>query len=393
MRIDRLMGLMEHEGCDLALITHMVDLYYFTGTIQPGFLAVAPGREPLLLIRKAYQRAEEEVTAGIRLRPLPSPKDLPAVLADEGFPTPKTLGLELDVLPYLVARRTSRLFPDAELQDVGGLERRLRAIKDEEELTHIRGAGEVWTVAMETVRTGFKPMMDEYDLALLVEAKARRAGHQGLVRTRALDFEIFIGHLLSGPHGAIPSRFDGPTGGPGVHPVLGQGAAHRTILPGEPVLADYASAKEGYVYDGTRTFVEGRLPERLQTAYEVVEEIHARFQEAARAGEGIGEVVGEAFDRARKAGLEENFMGFGPDRVRFLGHGIGLELDELPVLLESERGLFEENMVVAVEPKFVFPGLGAVGLENTYRVTRHGAEPLVLYEEGVIPLAPQVAAL
>jgi len=121
MRTDRFCGLMEEAHVDVALITHMVDLYYFTGTIQPGFLVLSPGREPLLLVRKAYQRAEEEVAAGIRLAPIRSPKDLPGILEAEGFPSPRRLGLELDVLPYLQAARTAALFPEADFVDVGAV--------------------------------------------------------------------------------------------------------------------------------------------------------------------------------------------------------------------------------------------------------------------------------
>lgn len=375
------------EGVDLALLIQMMDVYYFTGTLQPGYLAMAPDRDPVFFVRKAYDRALEETRGrAVEVLFLESPKDLPKALEEMGFPLPGTLGLELDIVPYLTADRLGRLFPGAHLKDVGARVRHQRAVKDDEEIALIKKAGVVWQKTMEAVRLGFRPRMDEYDLALEVEAVARRAGHQGLIRTRALDFEIFLGHLLTGPHGAVPTRFDGPTGGPGTHPALAQGSAHRLIEKGDPVLADYASAADGYVYDGTRTFVHGQLSQRLEKAYKVAQEVHALVREEMRTGKGIGDLTSRVWEFVRGEGLTQHFMGYDRDRVKFLGHGVGLELDEFPVLTQRETGLFQTGMVVAVEPKFVFPGEGAVGLESTYRV--HGGEPEVLapYDEGVIPL-------
>jgi len=389
MRLRNLESALEGRGIRLALVQHMVDLYYLTGTIQPGFLAVAPDHEPVFFVRKAVERARTEALPGLEIRSLGSPKELPLALVEAGFaPSPGILGLELDVLPYLTVESTKRLFPGAQVSDVGGLLRSLRQVKDEAELAAMRGAGLVWQATMEAIRTSFRPGMDEFDLALAAEEAARRAGHQGLVRTRALDFEIFLGHLLTGPHGAVPTRFDGPTGGPGVHPSTGQGAGHRRILRDEPILADYASAKDGYIYDGTRTFVWGTLSPKLADAYRITQEIHHLFRREALPGRLVGDVVAKTFEIARSHGLEEHFMGYGPDRVRFLGHGVGLELDELPVLLASSQTVFEANMTVAVEPKFVFPGKGAVGLEVTYRITPEGPEALVSSSEDVTAVMP-----
>ncbi len=387
-RLDRLAALVSQAGCDVALIQGMVNTYYLTGTIQPGFLVVVPGEKPRLCLRKGMARAEAE-TAGrdLVLERLASPKDLPAVLASLGVTAPQRLGLELDRLPYLAVERLVRLFPTARPVDVGTVLRRLRMVKDETELAAIRRAGEVWVKTMDAVQAHFAPGIDEYELSLQVEAASRRAGHQGLVRTHALDFEIFIGHFLSGPHGAVPTRFDGPTGGPGVHPATAQGAGHRPIGRGDPILADYAAATDGYVYDGTRTFVWGALSPRLQEAYALCQQVHQRLNRDLRAGISVGAVTEGAFQVAAEAGLSDFFMGYGPDRVRFLGHGVGLELDELPVLVPGSAEPLLAGMTVAVEPKFVFPGEGAVGLEVTYLVGEGPPVALADYSLDVIELA------
>lgn len=386
-RLDQLAVALSDLGCEVALVQGLVNTYYLTGTIQPGFVVVVPGQPPLMCVRKGMARAEQETAAeGVRLEWLASPKDLGAVLAGMGVTRPARLGLELDRLPYLSVERLSRLFPDARLTDVGTTLRRLRMTKDATEVTAIRRAGQVWVKTMEAIEEHFHPGIDEYELALKVEAASRAAGHQGLVRTHALDFEIFIGHLLSGPHGAVPTRFDGPTGGPGVHPATAQGAGHRPLGRGDPILADYACATDGYVYDGTRTFVWGSLSPRLADAYQLCQEVHRRLEGALRSGNSVGAATESAFQVAAEAGLGDYFMGYGDDRVRFLGHGVGLQLDELPVLLPGSAQALLSGMTVAVEPKFVFPGEGAVGLEITYLVGEGPPEPLASYPTGVIPL-------
>lgn len=386
-RLEALEAAVAKLGCEVALIQGMVNTYYLTGTIQPGFLALAPGRSPLLAIRKGLQRAElETAAAGVQIAALTNPKDLPAMLAAWGVDQPSVIGLELDRLPYQSVQRLLALFPGARTVDIGGPLRRLRMVKDSSELAAIRRSGDVWVKTMEAILQSFQPDMDEYDLTLRVEAKSRAAGHQGLIRTHALDFEIFLGHLLSGPHGAVPTRFDGPTGGPGVHPATAQGAGHRPIGRGEPVLADYACATDGYVYDGTRTFVWGTLSTPLRRAYDVCRQVHQMLGTRLRAGGTVAEVTQAAFRLAEEAALGDHFMGYGPDRVRFLGHGVGLELDELPVLVASSSQSLEAGMVIAVEPKFVFPGEGAVGLETTYLVGDGAPLALVDYPDGVIAL-------
>ncbi len=386
-RLAALAAAVAELGCEVALISGMVNMYYLTGTIQTGFLVLVPGQRPLLAVRKGLERAEKEAAeAGVEIVALANPKDLPSMIAARGVAQVSRIGLELDRLPYQSALRLLKLFPSARPVDVGGALRRLRMLKDRFEVAAIRRTGEVWVKTMDAVLQSFEPGIDEYELTLRVESASRQAGHQGLVRTHALDFEIFLGHLLSGPHGAVPTRFDGPTGGPGVHPATAQGAGHRPIGPGDPVLADYACAQDGYIYDGTRTFVHGALGSRLQRAYDVCRTVHEMLQTKLRVGGTVAEVTTSAFDLAEAAGLEDHFMGYGVDRVRFLGHGVGLELDELPVLVAGSTQALEAGMVIAVEPKFVFPGEGAVGLETTYLVGEGPPEALVDYPDGVIAL-------
>lgn len=372
-------------GIGLALYQQIADKFYLAGTVQQGFLAIAPEGEPVFLCRKGIERVRAETPWTVV--PLDSPKALPQVLADAGFAPAERIGFEADVLPVQLYEQLRRLFPASEFVDASLMLRRLRQVKSPLELGHIREAAEVWRQMMEFTRDHLAQGVDDHLLSVELDRCARLAGGQGLMRTRGFNFEYFAAHILAGPPGAVPAHFDGPTGGQGPEPVVGQGGARRAIRAGEPILSDYAVAVHGYVADGTRTFAIGGLPAEVQRAAELSVEILADAAARMRPGLPLADLFAGAWAMAERAGLQQNFMGYGRDRVRFLGHGIGLELDELPVLTEGARGELAASMVIAVEPKFVFPGIGAVGVEDSFLVQAKGpAEPLTRFAPGPIVL-------
>jgi len=182
--------------------------------------------------------------------------------------------------------------------------------------------------------------------------------------------------VLSGPNGAVPSYVDAPLKGLGTTPAIGYGTSARRIGRDEPVIVDYGAGYNGYVTDETRTFVVGSLPPKLEEAYKVSLEVIDFFEEHARPGARAGDLYLGARSIAERWGLADHFMGHGPTQVRFVAHGIGLEINEWPVIAEGRDEELQEGMVFALEPKFVFPGQGAVGVEVDYVVTGKGLERL-----------------
>lgn len=382
-RIHRWAARLAQAGVDLALVTQAADLFYLTGTVQIGYLAVDPGGRSRYFVKRSLERAL--AASRVNVRPMPPLGALPRDLLAEGFAVPARLGLELDVIPAQLADRLGRLFPGAQVVDVGQSLREIRAVKEPAEIAAMRRAGEVWARGMTAAQEALAVGMDEWTLMTLIEGAMRQAGHQGVVPTRALNFTLHYGHTLSGPHGAIASPFNGATGGPGVHPSISQGAAHRAIAAGEPVLLDYVGACDGYLFDGTRTLWLKSLPDPLRRAHDVALSVYAQLLEAARPGVTPASLWRLGRERAERAGLLAHFQGHGPDRVSFLGHGVGIELDEWPVLAERFEQPLEAGMTLAVEPKFVFPGLGAVGVESTCRVGPRGLEPLAAVPAALVP--------
>lgn len=379
-RAARLQSLMVENGLDGVIIMQNADLFYFAGTVQRANLFIPAEGEPVLLVKKSLDRARRETELKNTV-PLSGMKELSSVLAAYAGNKLNRIGLELDVLPANQYFYYQQLFGAAKIVDASRLIRQVRAVKSEYEVGLIKDAAGLNRVMFSSVKDLLKEGITEVELAGRLENIYRRGGHQGYIRMRGFNMEIYYGHLMSGWNLAVPTFFDGPTGGSGLNPSFPQGAGMKTIGRDEPVMVDYVGVLNGYMVDQARMFCIGRLPGKLVRAYQASMEIQELIKEKAVPGASCARLYEIAVEVARKYGLGEHFMGY-PEPVSFIGHGLGIELDELPVLARGYDRPLEENMVFALEPKFVFPE-GAVGIENTYRVTANGLETITEFDESI----------
>jgi Xaa-Pro aminopeptidase len=198
---------------------------------------------------------------------------------------------------------------------------------------------------------------------------------------------MFYGHLMSGPTAAVPSYLASPTGGVGASPAIAQGPGYRTIQRHEPVLVDYVFVYNGYLSDHTRIFSLGSLPQEIIDAHAAMLEVQQMVKQIAKPGVASGTLYDQALAKANELSYAENFMGAaGRERIRFVGHGIGLEVDEYPFLAAGQDLQLQEGMTIALEPKLIFPGKGVVGIENTHVVRQYGLEQLGRFEEEILVL-------
>jgi Xaa-Pro aminopeptidase len=217
-----------------------------------------------------------------------------------------------------------------------------------------------------------------------LELRLRRGGTPGIVRCRRFGAEISYGTASSGPTANTPWAFDGPVGTPGLYPGMPVGGSRRAIGRGEPILVDYVCSAGGYFVDTSRVFCLGEMPAAAREAHELCGRILRALERLLRPGVPCSRLYQEALELARAGGHADGFMGRGENQVRFVGHGVGLELDELPVLAASFDQPLEAGMTLAVEPKIMLPDAG-VGLESTYLVTAGGGESLTPFRAGVEP--------
>ena len=382
-RIRALQRCLTQTGMDAALILQNTDLFYFSGTIQQAHLFVPASGDPILMVRKSLERALEESAVNI-IVPIASPRQIPDLLHQKGYRLPDRLGLELDVLPANLFFYYQELFHKTKLTDLSHTLRMIRSVKSPYEIGLIREAARLSDQVAGHVREVLCEGITEIELAGKVEAYARKLGHQGVIRMRMWGNEMFYGHLMSGPSAAVPSYMASPTGGAGISPAVAQGPGSRRIKPYEPVLIDYVFAYRGYLSDHTRIFALKGLPDELMTAHMAMLDLQTMLKKMAKPNVAAGDIYAAAVDWIGQLGYADHFMGCGDQRIRFVGHGIGLELDEYPFLAEGQPLELQAGMTVALEPKLVFPGKGVVGIENTHVVTDKGLEQLSRFREGVI---------
>jgi Xaa-Pro aminopeptidase len=189
---------------------------------------------------------------------------------------------------------------------------------------------------------------------------------------------------MSGAAGALPSFLSSPTGGIGPGPAMAQSAGFKKIKRHEPVMVDYIFALNGYCSDHARIFSLGKLPEDLMEAYALTRKLQGILKKFAKPGVRSGEIYEHALEKTKEWGYGDYFMGFGPERIRLVGHGIGLEVDEFPFLAAGQNLELQEGMTPALEPKLIFPGKGVIGLENSHVVTKEGLEQLNSFSEEII---------
>jgi len=385
-RSQKLQALMQQDGLDAVLLMQSADLFYFTGSIQQGVLYIPVQGEPLYLVRKEFGRARME--SGLKeIHPFKSPKDLPALLADFGYPLPHKVGMELDVVPVELYQRFAKVLEGCAVVGATHLIRTVRAVKSKYEIEIMKDAAlqvdRVYQRAKEVIQEG----MTDLELASELEYTARRQGHQGITRMRGFNSELFYGHIFSGADSAAPAYLDAPLGGIGVNPSIGQGASYKRIKANEPIVVDFAGAFDGYLVDQTRIFCIGGLPEPLRKAYDDMLRIEQKLKEIARPGVAWGEIYDQCYGLACELGYKEHFMGNAGAQVSFIGHGIGVEIDEYPFIARGfKEQVLEEWMTCAFEPKAVYAGLGAVGIENTFWVAQDGLKHITFSPEELVVL-------
>ncbi len=365
-------------GLDGALVLHPADLLYYAGSRQNGALWVPVAGAAVHWVRRSLARARAESRVA-DVRPFPLSHELAGLLG-AGV---RRIGLTLDAVPAAVAAWWGR-HPAREVADVSAAVREQRSVKSELDIERMRATARVLCAAFAEVPRFLRPGVRELDLAAELEYRLRRAGSEGATRMRAWNLDLDGGLALAGESAAEPGHFDGAVSGRGLSPASPSGASTRAVREGEPVLLDYTATVDGYVVDMTRIFVCGALPPELERAFGVALAIQGELAPSLRPGSEPAALWERARSLAEEAGLGAIFMGPPGDQVRFVGHGVGLELDELPVLAPGFRAPLAARQTVALEPKFVFPGVGAVGIENTWVVREGGGERLTELADGVV---------
>jgi Xaa-Pro dipeptidase len=382
-RISNLRQLMAKAGIHFALILQNVDRFYFSGTMQKGILVVPLDQDPLIFVEKGMERAVMETPLAVT--PIKNDKEIKKILLDKHILKGKA-GLELDVVPVSIFERLKRVIGFDRYADVSDPIKEVRAIKSLFELAQIYKSGEmlsrVFAKARDEVREGRTEL--EIDAALVAEG--RKIAHQGFLRMRGFNQEMMTLTVQAGYTGAITTLLDAPITGAGVTPAVPQGSSFKLVEQGIPVTIDYGGGYNGYITDETRSFVVGELKDVFRKPYEAARSIIEDVMAYGKAGIDCTYIFSRAYEIAKKASLEDYFLGHGDGKVSFIGHGLGLEINELPIITARHSRILKEGMVFAFEPKFVLPPYGAIGIEVDFIVRPNGFERVTTNSIDIVQL-------
>ena len=362
LRIDRLTTAMKDRGLDLAFITDNANLYYLTGRVFSGYILLsAEGR------MDCFVRRPNHLT-GSQVHPIRKPEQIAEICRAEGIHiNGKTIGYEFNTLSVSDFNRLNKALNGTVPSDLSGALRAARSVKTPREIELIALSGRRQEAVYRQIPTLYRPGMTDLELQIEIERALRRAGCLGQFRISGNSMELFMANLLTGDNADTPSPYDFAMGGAGADPSIPVGANGSEILDGQAVMVDANGNFTGYMTDMTRTFACGTLPPEAMLAHQCSIDICAALSRMARPGTEAAEMYHAALKMADDAGLKDYFMGH-RQKAGFVGHGVGIEINEAPVIAPRSADIIAEGNVFALEPKFVIPGVGAVGIENTYAV-------------------------
>lgn len=370
-RITRMRQALAGSGLDGVLLTHRPDIYYFTGTAQESWVWISQDHDPLVFVKRYLPRALAE-TPLKEVIPVDSVTRIPELIQSAQGRLPTDLGLAFDLVPVRDFRFFEQLFAGSRFGDASPLIMGIRAIKSQWEIQRMDLAAKVSARTFAWTAQHLEPGMTETDLAGQMEAFARTQGHSGKIQMRHYRSEGFSFHIMSGRSGGIAGALDSPVCGTGTCTAYPFGAGPSRIQPDEPVLIDFATMVKGYHMDESRIFCAGQMPEKASAACDAARDLLFFIKEAMQPGAVIKEIFDQSCARAGKTGLGSAYLGLPELKSRFVGHGIGLELVESPILAAGRTEVLAPGMVFAVEPKFIFRDKFAAGIESVILVTENG---------------------
>lgn len=364
LRLTHLKKLMAQDGTDAMLLNINANLYYLTGRVYSGYIYIHRDVDaPTYFVKRPLDLEGDGVIA------IHKPENILEELQRHSLPMPKRLALEQDTLPYNAVLRLCRALGVStdDIANADALLRHARAVKTPGEIQMIASSGSCHEHVYRMIPRLYRDNMTDIELQVEIERVSRLEGCLGQFRINGNDMELYMGNVLAGDNADAPSPYDFAMGGAGADPSLPVGANGTIIRTGMTVMVDVNGNYTGYMTDMTRTFVLGDIPEEARRAHRLSIDICDTLAQMGRVGTAASAMYEKALEMAREAGLEHYFMGH-RQHAGFVGHGVGIEINELPVIAPRSRDILEAGNVIAIEPKFVIPGVGAVGIENTYVV-------------------------
>ncbi len=364
LRLGKVVAAMTQADIDGVLVSDNANLFYLTGRIFCGYIYV--GRDSMI----RYFLRRPSVLTGADVHRIRKPEDMATLLADL-VNADTNVGFTVDDTPYSTIQRLCKAIGSPRIANGSAVLRAARSVKTPMEVKLIVDSGMRLSDIYRRLPHLYREGMTDIELQIEIERVLRLHGCLGKFPVSGPELEIFMGNVLTGDNADAPSPYDFAMGGAGLGPSLPVGANGTVIRPGKPVMVDMNANFDGYLADSTRCYITGDCPEEARRANELSRRICEAIADAARPGMEARKMYELALSMVVEAGMTDFFMGH-RSHAGFVGHGIGITVNELPVLAPRSRDVFAAGNVIAVEPKFVLPGIGAVGIENSYEIMAEG---------------------
>lgn len=374
-RLKNIQRIITESQADACIITSAVNQFYLCNRVFDGFLYIEPEGNPTQFIKRPIGASEENV---IYIR---KPEQITEYLSKK----PTHVLLEADVLSYNATLRLQNALKASKLTNISGTMRQLRSIKSAYEIEEMKECANIHSEVYSKIPALYRKGMTDLELQIEIEHQMRLRGSIGLFRAFGNNMDVFMGTILAGNNAQSASPFDFALGGGGASPLLPLGANGTTLTKGTTFMVDMAGNYRPTMTDMSRAFAVEAVPDLAFKAHQVSQDIHAAIQDVAKPETLCADLYFLAEKIVEQNNLQAYFMGT-HQKAKFIGHGLGLEINEPPVLAPRSKETLKGGMAIAIEPKFVLPDIGAVGIENTYIVTENGLEKITLCEESLIVL-------
>lgn len=353
-RLRELQASLADHRLDALVVTHLPNVRYLCGfTGSAGILLIGPKRPIFITDGRYTEQAHEQVQgAKVVIGKGPALDEMAKQAARLKL---ESVGIEAEHMTVAQRSRFNKLLPArTRLRATSGMVERLRTIKDPAELDLIRNAVNLGAELFEVVLEAIQPGVCESEVAAELEYAARSRGAEGM------SFETIV---AAGPRSALP-----------------HGVASLAVIPARGfVVLDYGVILAGYCSDQTRTVHVGKPTSEARKWYESVLEANLAGIRAVKAGVTAGKVDKAARDVLRRKKLDRYF-------THSTGHGVGLEIHEMPRLGRNQAERLESGMVVTIEPGIYVAGKGGIRIEDMVAVTEHGCEVLTPVSKDLIIL-------
>ncbi|MHA1408023.1 MAG: M24 family metallopeptidase [Candidatus Heimdallarchaeaceae archaeon] len=374
-RIKKHQSILNQKDIDFSIIQYKSDLYYYSGTGQSCILVIPRDEEPILFARRVLERIYEE-TAIEDIVPLSRTKDILPILKERGINVQNGLfGLESDIIPADIYFKYKNIFSEKKVVSISQILRKIRSIKSQREIKVLKKSAKILDEIHQIVPNILQEGLSEIEISGRLYAEQRKRGVQTFVRSRDFYSELGgNGVVLSGKNTGIQSFTLTATAGPGLHQSYPFGSSEKKIQKNELILVDMSISYKGYITDETRCYVIGKVPQKIKKRYEIAYSLEQKLASLLKEGNKIKDVYNETYAFAKKLDVDKYLMLGG--EIPFLAHGVGLELNDLPVITKKNEDKLSNRNVVAVEPKLIYPREMAIGSENTYIVTTTRTEQI-----------------